>query len=358
MFRLAATGRAVLIALLTLAPAATGHGEVERIESTEVPAPSLTGNRLGSPDVQRAAIYLPPSYHLALSRRYPVLYLLHGIFDTPEVWDRFFRISESLDRAIAAGAVGELIVVMPAGGNDLGGGFYRNSTVAGGWGDFVRRDLVTFVDANYRTLPRREARAIAGHSMGGFGAVWHAMTSADVFSVAYAMSPGLLGIDDDISHGNPEGWQGLLEMRGEEGLAAALERRDFWPVAAWAVCTSFLPDPDDEIYLCEPPYRTERGELVPETRVIDRFRDALPLYTAVRYLPALRSLHGLALDYGLSDQFSHIPDTTQAFSEVLAELGVAHELSVYDGDHRQQIGERLETVVLPWITKHLEPPSP
>jgi S-formylglutathione hydrolase FrmB len=358
MHRSVAAGRAVLTVLLSLATAATASAEGERIKLAEVPAPSLAGNLLGSSDVQRAAIYLPPSYDRVPGRRYPVLYLLHGIFDTPEVWDRFFKISERLDRAIASGAVGELIVVMPAGSNDLGGGFYRNSSVAGGWGDFVRRDLVSFVDANFRTLPRREARAVAGHSMGGFGAVWHAMTSADVFSVAYAMSPALLGIDDDVSHGNPEGWKGMVEMRGAEGLAAALERRDFWPVAAWAVCTSFLPDPEDEIYRCDPPYRVERGELVPEPLVIDRFRDALPLYTAARYLPALRSLRGLALDYGLWDQFSHIPDTTQALSDVLADLGVAHELSVYDGDHRQKIGERLETIVLPWIAKQLEPPSP
>ena len=358
MHRSKATVRVVLTILLSLATATTSRGEAERIEMTEVPAPALAGNLLGSPDVQRAAVYLPPSYDQAPARRYPVLYLLHGIFDSPEVWDGFFKISERLDRAIASGAVGEMIVVMPAGSNDLGGGFYRNSSVAGGWGDFVRRDLVSFVDTNFRTLPRREARAIAGHSMGGFGTVWHAMTSADVFSVAYAMSPALLGIDDDLSHGNPAAWKGMVAMRGTEGLNAALERRDFWPVAAWAVCTTFLPDPEDEIYLCDPPYRPERGELVPEPLVIDRFRDTLPLYTAARHLSALRSLRGLALDYGLWDQFSHIPDTTQALSAVLADLGIAHELSVYDGDHRQQIGERLETVVLPWIAKRLDPPSP
>ncbi len=255
-------------------------------------------------------------------------------------------------------AVRELIVVMPTGSNELGGGFYRNSAVAGGWGDFVRRDLVAFADAGFRTLPRRGARAIAGHSMGGFGAVWHAMTSAETFAVAYAMSPALLGIDDDLSHGNPAAWRGMVEMGGKKGLAAALDRRDFWPVAAWSVCTSFLPDPEDETFLCDPPYRPERGELVPEPEVVDRFRDALPVHAAARHLAALRSMRGLALDYGLWDQFSHIPDTTQALSAVLAEHGVAHELSVYDGDHRQRIGERLETVVLPWISRLLDPPSP
>lgn len=341
----------VFLALGAASPAAAQ--DTGRIDWVEVPAPSLEGNRLGTPTVQRTAVYLPPSYDASEDRRYPVVVLLHGIFDTPDAWIRFFDLPGALDRSIAAGTVPELIAVMPTGSNDLGGGFYRNSTVAGNWGDFVRSDLVRFVDARYRTVATREARAIAGHSMGGFGAVWHAMSSADVFSVAYAMSPALLGIEDDLSHGNHGAWRGMIEMRGREGLPQALARRDFWTIAAWAVCTTFMPDPDDDVLMCDPPYRVANGELLPVEASLDRWRAAAPLNAADEHVAALRSMTAIAMDYGLDEQFAHIPETTQRLSAVLADLRVAHDLFVYRGDHRARVGERLESVVLPWIARHL-----
>jgi S-formylglutathione hydrolase FrmB len=345
--------RLLLIPILIVTATVACAGSEREVEWVDTPAPSLEGNRLGSPTAQRTAVYLPPSYATSTDRRYPVLYLLHGIFDTPDGWMRFFEVHATLDRLIGQKSIREMIVVMPTGRNDLGGGFYMNSTVAGGWGDFIRGDLVGFVDANYRTIAERGARAVAGHSMGGFGAVWHAMTSADVFSVAYAMSPALLGAEDGLSHENPAAWIGMIEMRGQKGLQAALERRDFWPIASWAVCTSFLPDPDDEIYLCDPPYRLENGELFPDEEVLDRWRRRLPVTAADEHVAALRSMKAIALDYGIDDQFAHIPETTQELSEVLADLRVAHDLFVYRGDHRAELGQRLGTVVLPWISDKL-----
>ncbi len=344
----------IAVCLAVPTPADEDAPAPSRLTRVEVPAPSLEGNLLGTPVVQPALVYLPPSYERESERRYPVLYLLHGIFDTPEVWERFLDLPAILDRAMASGAVSEMIVVMPAGGNDLGGGFYRNSNVAGGWGDFVRRDLVEFVDTRFRSEARRGRRAIAGHSMGGFGAIWHAMSSADVFAVAYAMSPALIDVEDDVSHGNVTAWTKMLAMRGREGLRQAFEQGDFWAVAAWGVCTVFLPDPQDEVYLCDPPYRLEKGELLPVEEALDRWRERLPLQAARGRATALRSMSAIGLDYGLDDQFAHIPETTQALSDVLADLRVPHDLSVYRGDHRALLGARLESVVLPWISAGLE----
>ena len=140
MRRSEATDRVVLIIVLSLVTAAAACGQAGRLEWAEVPVPSLAGNLLGSPETQCTAVYLPPSYDSAPARRYPVLYLLHGIFDTPDVWDSYFGVSKLLDRTIASRDIEELMVVMPTGSNGLGGGFYRNSPVAGGWCDFVAGD--------------------------------------------------------------------------------------------------------------------------------------------------------------------------------------------------------------------------
>lgn len=63
--------------------------------------------------------------------------------------------------------------------------------VTGNWEDFVINDVVNYVDQNFRTIQKVQARGIAGHSMGGFGALNIAMRHPDIFSCVYGMSPGL-----------------------------------------------------------------------------------------------------------------------------------------------------------------------
>lgn len=161
------------LSLLTLVPLVVrpAFAISGRVVEVEVPAPALADNLLGTPTVQDAAIYLPPNYDRESDQRYPVLYLLHGIFDNYGVWLENYGVPELLDRLISAGDIPELVVVMPNGGNQYGGGFYRNSPVSGRWGDYIVDNLVGFVDAEFRTQASEDYRAIAGHSMGGYGAL-------------------------------------------------------------------------------------------------------------------------------------------------------------------------------------------
>ena len=109
--------------------------------------------------------------------------------------------------------------------------------------------------------------------------------------------------------------------------------------------------------LCNPPYRDEAGELFPVEASLDRWRALAPVHAADEHAAALRSMTAIALDYGIDEQFAHIPETTQALSDAFAELRVAHDLFVYRGDHRAEVRERLARVVLPWIDSKLEPPG-
>ncbi|MFO0953420.1 MAG: alpha/beta hydrolase-fold protein [Isosphaeraceae bacterium] len=107
-------------------------------------------------------VALPEGYESG-AERYPVLYLLHGYSGNYNSWAKH--------RAQDAARPHGFIVVMPDGGNSW---FVNWSTSEGGqnnaWEDSVVKDLIPHVDATYRTIARREGRAINGLSMGGYGA--------------------------------------------------------------------------------------------------------------------------------------------------------------------------------------------
>lgn len=347
---------AVLAVLLCAAPTngQAPAGEVaSQILEVEVPAPSLDGNLMGSATVQEAAIYLPPSYEADPERRYPAVYLLHGIFDRYTTWlEDGFSVPTILDRSIAAGTVPELIMVMPNGVNQLGGGFYRNSPVSGNWANYISKDLVDFVDARYRTLARTESRAVTGHSMGGYGAIHLGMTRPDLFSVVWAMSPCCLAAADDLGFGN-DAWRRAIRFESPEDLQTAMQSGDFYPVAMHGFLTAFSPDPENPPFHVEFPFQLVRGETVLIDPIHDRYLDRFPVRQVDEYRAALRGLRGLGIGVGLGDQFLHIPVGTLEFSQRLGEERIPHRLDVYDGDHRQQVAQRLEEIIFPWIASHL-----
>lgn len=325
-----------------------------RVVEVEVPAPSLAGNLLGTPDVQGAAVYLPPSYDREPDRRYPVVFLLHGIFDSYETWLVHFEVPAMLDRLIATGEIPELIMVMPNGGNQYGGGFYRDSPVSGRWGDYIADDLVAFVDSQFRTAASGDRRAVVGHSMGGYGALHLAMTRPGVFSSVWAMSPCCLAARDDLSFGNAA-WKRAGEITTEDDLQASLDSEEFYSIAVLGLITAFSPNPENPPVHADFPFEIVRGEVVLDDALYDRYLDALPLRQVHDAREGLRSLRGLALDVGLGDQFLHIPTGTLEFSQVLGNERIPHLFDVYAGDHRQRVGERLEKRVLPWVGERLAP---
>ncbi|NJK86707.1 MAG: esterase family protein [Bacteroidales bacterium] len=82
-------------------------------------------------------------------------------------------------------------MVIVNGYNILEGCFYQNSPVTGNWEDFVVNDVVKFIDAKYRTIPKAGSRALIGLSMGGYGALTLSMRHPSVFSVGVGECPGL-----------------------------------------------------------------------------------------------------------------------------------------------------------------------
>ena len=344
----------VVVGLFVVAVLPLGAQQSDaRVVVVEVPATALAGNRVGTETTQTAAIYLPAGYDRETTRRYPVVYLLHGIFDSHETWTGHFEVPAMLDRLIAAGDLPPAIVVMPNAGNRYGGGYYVDSPVTGGWATFVTRDLVGFVDARYRTIARAASRAVVGHSMGGFGAIHLSMEKPGVFGVAYAMSPCCLAPVDDIGLGNVA-WRSAFAWDEPDDLDAALEARDFYPIAIVGIMSALAPRPDAGPFGVDFPFEITRGEVVVQEgewlELVERF----PVARADDRRDALTSLRALGIDYGTGDQFMHIPAASLAFSQRLGELRVPHLLDVYAGDHRQQLAERMEAFVLPGVGRALE----
>lgn len=126
-------------------------------------------------------IWLPAGYDTLTSRRYPVIYMLHGLGGDEENWLGGGALDQAADQLKL-----QAIVVMPDGDDS----FYANSATnpAARYEDYMVQDLVGHVDATYRTIAAREARGIGGLSMGGFGALQLAMRHQDLYAAAASHS--------------------------------------------------------------------------------------------------------------------------------------------------------------------------
>ena len=133
-------------------------------------------------------VFLPPDYHSSTraGQRYPVIYLLHGMGGRYDEWSGY-GVEEVANLLFRERKIAHSIIVAPQGGL----GYWMNQDGGAPWGDYLARDLVKHVDATYRTIARREARAVGGLSMGGHGALQLALNYPDVFGVVGAHSASI-----------------------------------------------------------------------------------------------------------------------------------------------------------------------
>lgn len=336
------------------APTATG-----RLVQGTITSAALKGNLLGDPAEQSFAVYLPPSYDTSPTRRYPSLYLLHGFLRDGTDWTtagmyQGKKLQPLMDDMIKSGKIREMIIVAPNAKNAYGGSFYSNSSLNGNWEDYIVRELVENVDAHYRTLARPESRGIAGHSMGGYGAMSLAMKHPDVFSVVYALSPCCLGMAGDFFD-NPA-WSKTMHLTSRDQLKSSPKSFDeFYELAFVALSAAFSPNPGHAPFNVDFPFEERDGKVVEKESSMALWRSKMPLYLLDDKKENLLKLRGIFLDYGAKEEFSHITITTQLFSKGLAERKIPHIFEVYaDGTHVSKVGERVETHVLQFFSARLD----
>ncbi|MCM1518875.1 MAG: alpha/beta hydrolase-fold protein [Pseudoflavonifractor sp.] len=156
---------------------------------------------------RRMTVYTPAGYESCDSCRYPVLYLLHGMGGDEEAWPALGRATQILDNLIASGKAEPMIVVMPNGNAALPSapgesalGMVAPTTrlpkTMDGSFEAAFPEIVNFIDSNYRTLPDKHHRAIAGLSMGGFHSMNISREYPDMFDYIGLFSAAILPGDN------------------------------------------------------------------------------------------------------------------------------------------------------------------
>ena len=320
------------------------------VEVTSLHGKSLEGNLSGDPADRDVTVYLPPSYGREKSRRYPVIYLLHGFTDSDAKWfgrvKHWINAADVLNRAFAAG-VPEMIVVMPNAYTRFGGSMYSKSPATGDWEEFVARELVAFVDGRYRTVARRESRGLAGHSMGGYGTLRIGMKYGDVFSSIYALNPCCLSANVTPTPGAAAPWLAKVEKIQPEEV----EKADFMTKATLASGAAWSPNPKNPPFFLD--LTVKGGVWQPE--IAAKWAANAPLAMLDQYIYSLRRLRAIGVDAGTQE--GSITSTTRQLHEALERYGIPHAFEIYEGNHTNRVAERIEKTMAPFFGANLEFPK-
>jgi len=324
----------------------------------------LKGNPLGDPHVRKLAIWLPPQYDHAGRRRFPVLYDLVGFTGSGLshiAWKPFGdNVPERAARLMHEGKMGPAIFVFPDCFTALGGNQYVNSSAIGNYADYLTREIVPFVDREFRTLASREHRGCFGKSSGGYGAMIHGMKYARHWG-AIANHSGDAYFDFVYRHDWPNTLNELAKHRRPKRKEGAYDARflnDVWGREKLStaeghcimnLCMAATYDPDPRAPLgFRVPFNLESGELIAE-----RWRRWLahdPINLVRRYRANLKSLRGIYIDCGWRDQY-HIHYGSRILSQRLAAAGVRHRYEEFDDNH-SDIDYRMD-VSLPFLYRAL-----
>ncbi|MCK5371734.1 MAG: esterase family protein [Cyclobacteriaceae bacterium] len=290
-------------------------------------------NNGGENPTRRVTVYLPAGYENS-DDRYPVIYYLHGFTWSDSLQIARTHFDKLLDKAIAKGIIKPVIVVMPDQYTLYRGSWYANSSLTGNWSDFTAKDLVTYVDQNYRSIPDRESRGIAGHSMGGQGAIRIGMLFPNIFSSIYALSPATLGIAKEIGS-KGMAYKRIQEIKTREELVTGWG--EFYPNAVVAMGRAYSPNINKPPFYTDLPFTYKGDSLIINNAVLELWNKKSVIGLADKYVDNLRSLKALKLDWGRNEENNHIPLTCRIFSQKLENLGVSHYAEEYIGTHGNKL---------------------
>jgi enterochelin esterase-like enzyme len=324
----------------TEVPAVVAGAKPATVEHIKIHGAALEGNLENDAVDREALVFLPPSYAKEKSRRYPVVYALHGYSIGAAQWSQEIHVPQTIEGAFAQGAQ-EMIVVLPDSKTVHNGSMYSSSPTTGDFERFIAKDVVSYIDAHYRTIPKRSSRGLAGHSMGGYGASRIGMKHSDVFGSLYIMSPCCMAARS-AGPSNPEN-EKLLEAVKTPADSAKLPfglRAQLASAAAWS------PNPKKPpLYLDLP---TKDG--VVQQEVLAKWAANAPLALVDQYIGNLRQYKAIAIDVGDQDG---LRAGAAKLHEILDSYGVANTFEIYPGTHTSAVAVRFQNFVMPFFSKNL-----
>lgn len=327
----------------------------------------LRDNPLGDPSVRPLHVWLPPAYDEGATRgrgrRFPVLFDLVGYTGSGPSHTNWRSFDESLPERLARltheEAIGPVIVVFPDCFTALGGNQYINSSAIGRYADYLTRELIPFVDREFRTLAAREHRGCFGKSSGGYGAMIHGMKYARYWGAIANHSgdayfdflyrgdwpntltelaryrrrqrrPGAIKVEREERGAD----QGLDDGRVRRFLEHVWKQespsgKEIHCLMNIAMAASYDPDPQAPLGF-RLPFNLETGELIAA-----RWRRWLahdPIRLVARYAEQLKTLAGIYIDCGWRDQYQ-IHYGTRILSKSLGRQGIRHIYEEFDGTH-------------------------
>jgi enterochelin esterase-like enzyme len=343
----------------------------------------LKGNPLGDPHARNVAVWLPPQYDEQEKRRFPVLYDLVGFTGSGLShvnWKPFGdNVPERAARLIREKKMGPVIIVFPDCFTALGGNQYVNSSAIGNYADYLTREIIPFVDRQFRTLASREHRGCFGKSSGGYGAIIHGMRYARYWGavadhsgdsyfdfVYWADWPNTL--NELAKHRATKRRPGRYDARREARRRGLADGRDdgrikrflqhVWKkeklstaesLCIMNICMAATYDPDPRAPLgFRVPVNLETGEAI--WARWKQWHGHDPINLVARYRASLKSLRGIYIDCGWRDQY-HIHFGTRILSQRLAEAGIRHTYQEFDDNH-SDIDYRMD-VSLPFLYRAL-----
>ncbi len=313
-------------------------------------------------------MWLPPGYESS-AKRYPVLYDLVGFTGSGLShvgWKPFGdNVPERAARLLREGKMGPAIFVFPDCFTALGGNQYVNSSAIGNYADYLTRELIPFVDAEFRTLASREHRGCFGKSSGGYGAILHAMKYAKYWG-AVADHSGDAYFDFVYWHDWPNTLNELRKYRtrADPGTGKDDGRISRFLKKVWGkeklsaaeghcimnLCMAATYDPDPRAPLgFRVPFNMDTGEVLPE-----RWRQWCrhdPVNLVSRYRKNLKSMRGIYIDCGSRDQY-HIHYGCRILSKRLSEERIRHVYHEFDDNH-SDVDYRMD-VSLPFLYRSLK----
>ncbi|HEX6879474.1 MAG TPA: alpha/beta fold hydrolase, partial [Terriglobales bacterium] len=231
-------------------------------------------------------------------------------------------------------------VVLPDSKTVHNGSMYSSSVTTGDFERFIAHDLVTYIDAHYRTIPNRQSRGLVGHSMGGYGATRIGMKHADVFGSLYIMSPCCLSPRTEAP--NPEIAKAL------EGVKAPADSATlpFFARAQLASAAAWSPDPKNPPLYLDLPIK----DGIAQSDVLAKWAANAPLAFMDQYIRNIRMYHGISIDVG--DQDGLRADAAK-LHEALDKYGITHVFEVYSGTHTSKVADRFQNHVLKFFSENL-----
>lgn len=329
-----------------------GELHIDFVESA-----ALRGNPLGDASTRPLAVYVPPGYDRDGSRRYPVLYGLHGYTGNvagliaARAWES--NVVQWMDRLIADGSMPPAILALVDGFTRLGGSQYVNSAHNGDYATYVVRDIVEYVDRAYRTIAVEGGRAVFGKSSGGFGALHLTMEYPGTFG-AFASHSG----DAYFRYAHPMSFkdaQRTLEpFDGIGAFVEAFEGMHKRPQAFYATIemlgygAAYSPRAA-QAFAIDLPFDLTTGEMRDD--VFARWLAFDPVERVAATRPALERLRLRFVDCGRRDEYG-LDIGARVFAARVRDLGLTVQHEEFDDDHRN-VGYRY-AVSLPALARVLD----